>query len=116
MKLYLIRKRESWRIGILLLSILISPLCVFSQSISNIERDGMWYELFDENDKQYKIVCTSECGELKGYSDKLIVFQKYGFYYIYDSCMKRQGLLSVSTTGDIASVTGETITTRKDSW
>lgn len=85
-------------------------------SISNIERDGSWYKVYDENGKRYKTVSVSGYGELKGFSGSLAIFQRGSFYYIYNSDMKQIKSGSVSSYGDIISVSGDTFTTRRGNW
>lgn len=102
------------RLALILAIVMSVSSAVHGRSISNIESDGAWYHIYDADGKQYKLISLTEAGELKGYSDMLIIFQKGQFYLIYDSDMKRQGQVAVPASGVILNVSHDTFTTKKD--
>ncbi|MCM1070904.1 MAG: hypothetical protein NC391_04650 [Alistipes timonensis] len=85
-------------------------------SISNIEKDGVWYRLYDENGKQYKSVSSSVMGGLKGYSASLVIFQDGAFFHVYDCDLKKLKSCAISTYGEVLSVSGDTFTTKLGNW
>lgn len=88
----------------------------YGRTISNVERSGAWYYLYDENGKKYKTANVNVCGDLKGFSNKIIVMQRGSFIYVYDADLKRIYTGSASNCGEIISVADDTFTTRSGSW
>lgn len=102
------------KLSAFLLSIFVT-LPLFA-SISNIEKDEVWYRLYDENGKQYKSVSSSVIGELKGYSASLVIFQDGAFFHVYDCDLKKLKSCAISTYGEVLSVSGDTFTTKLGNW
>ncbi len=100
-------------------------LCIFmsiftfmsqAQSIGYIETTKSWYYVYDENGKRVHSFSTS-LGELQGYSSSFYILkQGSSFYVLYDANCHRITSLSVSAVGEILSVTGNTFTSRFNSW
>lgn len=92
-----------------------SLACV-AQSISDIQQDGAWYKLYDENGEIYKSVSTITYGDLQGLSSSIVVFKDGAFLYVYDSEMKKLYSGATSVYGEIVSVCGNTFTTKSGNW
>ncbi|MDE5870220.1 MAG: hypothetical protein K2H18_08295 [Muribaculaceae bacterium] len=87
-----------------------------ARSISDVQKDGTWYRIFDENGKLYKTVSEVTTGELKGFSSTIIIFQNGAFFYVYDTDFKKLFTGAVATCGEINSVAGNTFTTKYGNW
>ncbi|MDE7413044.1 MAG: hypothetical protein K2N05_04530 [Muribaculaceae bacterium] len=87
-----------------------------ARSISNVQKDGGWYRMYDENGKQYKSVSEGSYGELKGFSSSIVIFQYGDFLYVYDAELKKIFSGSVGIYGDVISVAGNTFTTKYGNW
>lgn len=102
--------------------ILTSILALFTlitleaRSISDVQKDGAWYKLYDESGKQYKSVSVATYGELKGFSASLVVFENGAFIYVYDTDLKKILSGSTATYGEVISVSGNTFTTKSGNW
>ena len=101
---------------ILLLLAIITPLLVFGRSISNIERNGSWYYLYDENGSKYKSISASSLGDVKGWCGDFFVVQTDSWTYTYDTEGKRINSTATHAVGEIISVSGGAITTKRGSW
>ena len=89
---------------------------VNAQSISHIETTKSWYNIYDKGGRMIKTLSTG-LGELVGYSSSFyIIKQKTGFFITYDVNGKLLHTFSAGVVGDILSVSGDTFTSRKDSW
>ena len=89
---------------------------VNAQSISHIETTKSWYHIYDKGGRMIKTLSTG-LGELVGYSSSFyIIKKKTGFYITYDVNGKQLHTFSTGVVGDILSVSGDTFTSRKDSW
>lgn len=88
----------------------------FARSISDVQQDGAWYRIYDENGKQIHSVSAATYGELKGFSSTIIVFQDGGFFYVYDVNLKKQFSGAVATYGEVKSVAGNNFTTHYGNW
>ena len=87
-----------------------------AQSISCIETTKGWYNIYDQDGKMIKSLSTG-LGKLVGYSSSFyIIKQKTGFYITYDVCGKKLHTFSTGVVGEILTVSGDTFTSRKDSW
>ena len=86
-----------------------------AQKSSYIETTKSWYYIYDDSGKKIKTVSTT-AGELKGYSANFYVIQQGSWIYSYDPTGKKLHTFSVSSVGDVLSVTDETFTTKKGSW
>ena len=86
------------------------------RSISNVEKDGVWYRFYDETGKKYNSQSSAVLGELKGWSANLVIFQTGAFFYVYDPDMKKLLTCAVATYGDVIAVSGDTFTTQRDNW
>ena len=97
------------------LLIILGSLGAQAQKISYIETTKSWYYIYDDSGKMIKTVSTT-AGELKGYSANFYVIQQGSWIYSYDPTGKKLHTFSVSSVGDVLSVTDETFTTKKGSW
>ena len=103
----------------LIISLLIAGIAyipAMSRSISNVEKDGVWYRFYDETGKKYKSQSSAVLGELKGWSANLVIFQNGAFFYVYDPDLKKLLTCAVATYGDVIAVSGDTFTTQRDNW
>lgn len=91
----------------------IPPMC---RSISNVEKDGVWYRFYDETGKKYNSQSSSVLGELKGWNENLDIFQNGAFFYVYDPDLKKLLTCAVATYGDVIAASGDTFTTQRDNW
>jgi hypothetical protein len=82
--------------------------------ISNIEKKGSWYHIYNEKGQKIKTLSES-IGKLEGFSSIFFIVSKGSWYYLYDENGKRYRTLS-SSTGKIISVSGDTFVVRKNSW
>ena len=101
---------------ILLLLAIIAPMLVFGRSISNIDRDGSWYHVYDETGKKYKTFNQNTVGELKGWCGDFFVTQYGSWIYTYDIEGKKIKGTTTDAIGEVISVSGGTITTKSGSW
>ena len=85
-----------------------------NMAISNIERNGSWYDIYDQRGKRAKSLSTS-IGNLEGFSSDFLIVSKMSWYDIYDEYGKRIKSLS-NSIGNIVSVSGNTFVVRKSSW
>jgi hypothetical protein len=83
-------------------------------AISNIEKKGAWYHIYNEKGKKIKSL-SGAIGKLEGFSSTFFIISKGAWYYLYDENGKRYKTLS-SSTGEIISVSGDTFVVRKGSW
>lgn len=84
-------------------------------AISSIERQGAWYEIFDERGKRAKSISYNQVGELMGWNDSFFIALKDHWYDIYDDQGKR--IKSVSANiGDFVSICAGLFIVRKGSW
>ena len=91
-------------------------LDAYARGLSDVDRDGSWYKLYDENGKLYKTISASSVGDVKGWSDSMIVSQHGSWVYIFDTNMKKLKTMSASSTGEVISVSGDRFTTRHGNW
>lgn len=101
-------------LALLLLSIL--SLTAMARSISNVERNGSWYYIYDEAGKKVKTMSASTVGEVKGWCSTFIVSQNGSWIYLFDINGRKLKTLSVSTVGEVIAVSGNTFTSRKGNW
>lgn len=98
------------------ISLFSAVVTVKAQCISYIETTKGWYNIYDQGGKMIKSLSTG-LGELVGYSSSFyIIKQKTGFYITYDVSGKQLHTFSIGIVGDILTVSGDTFTSRKDSW
>jgi hypothetical protein len=83
-------------------------------AISNIEKKGAWYHIYNEKGKKIKSL-SNAIGKLEGFSSTFFIISKGAWYYLYNENGKRYKTLS-SSTGEIISVSGDTFVVRKGSW
>ena len=101
---------------LIIISFFSAVVAVKAQSISYIETTKGWYNIYDQDGKMIKSL-SSGLGQLVGYSSTFyIIKQKTGFYITYDVCGKQLHTFSIGIVGDILTVSGDTFTSRKDSW
>ncbi len=98
---------------IFLMTFLAPKLCA---EISDIQRSGSWYYLYDEKGHRYKTISVSAVGDLVGWSSTFFVARNGSWYNLYDTEGKRYKTMSVSAVGDIISVAGNCFTARSGSW
>jgi hypothetical protein len=91
-----------------------AELNVCFMAISNIEKKGSWYHIYNEKGKKFKTL-SENIGKLEGFSSSFFIVSKGSWYYLYDETGKRYKTLS-SSTGEIISVSGDTFVVRKGSW
>ena len=84
--------------------------------ISNVETNGSWVYMYNQNGKRYKTMSSSSVGEVKGFSATFFVSQNGSWIYLWDSEGKRYKTMSYSSVGDVVGVSGETFTSRSGSW
>ena len=98
------------------LTLLCSIVGLKAQSISHIETTKNWYYIYDQNGKKIKTLSTGQ-GELKGYSSTFyIIKQGSAFYITYDVNGKRLHTFGAASVGEILAVSGDTFTSRQDTW
>ena len=85
-------------------------------SISNIERSGNWYYIYDELAKKVKTLRASSVGDVKGWCSDFFVAQNGSWIYLFDINGKKLKPLSSSTTGEVIAVSGKTFTTKSGNW
>lgn len=88
----------------------------FARTLSDIERAGSWYYLYDENGRKFRSINVSSAGELVGFSSQIFITRSGSWYRIYDADAKLIRSLPQSSVGDITAVTGDTFTSKKGSW
>ena len=102
--------------ALFIIGFLSAVAAVNAQSISHIETTKSWYHIYDKGGRMIKTLSTG-LGELVGYSSSFyIIKKKTGFYITYDVNGKQLHTFSTGVVGDILSVSGDTFTSRKDSW
>ena len=87
-----------------------------SQQISYIEETRNWYYVYGETGKRLGGLSRNTIGDLKGWGNDFLVAKYYSFYRIYDAKGKVLKAMNVSDMGEIVSVSGGTITSRKGNW
>lgn len=96
--------------------LLCATLATRAQTISHIETTRSWYYVYDEKGKKIKTLSTSS-GKLKGYSSSFYVIQQSSYFFAtYTPTGKKLHTFSLSTTGEIIAVAGDTFTTQKGTW
>lgn len=95
---------------------LFTSITLEAKSISDIQKDGAWYKLYDASGNQYKSVSAAVYGELKGFSSSLVVFENGAFIYVYDADLKKTLSGATVTYGEVVSVSGDTFTTKSGNW
>jgi glucan-binding YG repeat protein len=85
-------------------------------AISNIEKNGSWYYIYDEKGKKAKTLSVSAIGDIVDFSADFFVTKSGSWYYTYDENGKKIKTLSVSAIGEIISVTGNTFIAKSGSW
>lgn len=101
---------------IFLICLAVFQFLASSGAISDIERAGNWYYLYNEKGRRYKTLGASGIGEIKGWSSSFFVSQKDNWIYLYDENGKRYKTLGKGNVGEIISVSGNTFTSRKGNW
>lgn len=89
---------------------------VFSETLSNVETNGSWIYLYNENGKRFKTLSTSTVGTVLGFSSQFFVSRNGSWIYLWDADGRRYKTMSVSTVGDVIGVAGNTFTSRNGSW
>ena len=103
----------------LLVATLLCSANLFAQTnknISNIEKRGSWYDLYDNSGNRIKTMSVSSIGEIIGFSAQFFISRHGTWYDLYDASGKRYKTLSVNTVGEIVSVSGNTFTSRRNNW
>jgi hypothetical protein len=83
-------------------------------AISNIEKKGAWYCIYNEHGKKIKTLSVN-IGKIEGFSARFFIVSRGAWYYLYDEQGKRYKTLSAST-GKIVSVSGDTFVVKKGAW
>ena len=91
-------------------------LIAFARSISNIERSGSWYYIYDEQGKKVRTLSASSIGEVKGWSSDFFVTENGSWIYIYNIAGQRIKTLSKSSVGEVIAISGNTFTSRNGNW
>lgn len=84
------------------------------RAISNIEKKGTWYYIYNEKGKKYKTL-SANIGDVKGFSSNFFIVSKGSWYYLYDENGKHYKTMS-NSIGEIISVSGDTFVVQKASW
>jgi hypothetical protein len=105
-------RRFVFTLLIMIISVFRGNIC-FS-AISNIEKKGSWYYIYNEKGKKIKTMSGS-IGEIEGFSSTFFIVSKGSWYYFYDENGKHYKTLS-NSTGKILSVSGDTFVVQKGSW
>lgn len=100
---------------ILLASISLS-VSAFAQSISNVEKQGNWYNVYNEQGKKVKSMSAGIIGEVKGWCSTFFVAQQGSWISIYNIDGKKLKTLNSNTVGEVISVSANTITTKMGNW
>jgi hypothetical protein len=100
-------------------TLLVATISIFQvnvcySAISNIEKKGSWYHIYNEKGKKIKTL-SDNIGKIEGFGSTFFVVSKGSWYYLYDENGKRYQTLSDST-GKIISVSGDTFVVQKGSW
>ena len=94
---------------------IVLALCAGSFArISDIEKNGSWYYLYDEKGKRYKTMSVASVGELKGHSGTFFIGMNGEWYYFFDEKGNRFMTKSVKEIGTIKSVTNSGFTSRNN--
>ena len=84
--------------------------------ISNVETNGSWVYLYDEQGHRYKTLSASNVGEVKGFSSTFFVSEHGSWVYLWNSKGDRYKFLPKSNVGDVIGVAGNTFTSRNGHW
>lgn len=103
------------KLTILFISILLSA-SAFAQSISNIERQGSWYYVYNEQGKKVKTLSASSIGEVKGWCSDFFVAQSGSWISLYNADGKKLKTFNTNTIGEVISVSANTFTTKMGNW
>lgn len=96
--------------------LLLLPALAFGETISNIERDGSWYYIYNSAGKKTKTLSASTIGEVKGWCGSFFVAESGSWIKTYDADGRHIKTVSKSIVGDIIAVSGDTFTSRKNGW
>lgn len=101
------------RLSTLIMFVLIA-LAILAQKkqISNIEKSGQCYYVYDEKGTKLTTLFKSSIGEIKGWGNDFFIAQRGGSYVICDAKGKTQKSLSVQMVGEIIAVSGDTFTSK----
>lgn len=97
------------------LFLLLGFIAMGAQNIGHIERQGSWYNIYDQSGKKVGTFSASQ-GELAGYSSQIYILKSGSWYNIYGADRRKEKTMSVSSVGDIINVAGDTFTSRQGSW
>ena len=86
----------------------------FASSIEYIDVKDGFYRIYVDGRQTKMISCTR--GELIGYSDKLFVLLKDGYYNIYGIEGNLAGYISCGRGGEFVRVLGDKVFTKKDGY
>jgi len=85
-----------------------------AQTIGNIEKRDVWYNIYNEQGKKIKTV-QSNIGELVGFGAQFFIVKHDVWYYLYDQNAKKHKTLQANI-GEIVSVESNSFVVKKDVW
>jgi len=83
-------------------------------AISNIEKHGSWYEIYDEKGKKTKTL-SATIGEVEGFGRDFFVVSRSAWIELYDEGGRKYKTLPASI-GNIVSVSSNGFVVRNGSW
>lgn len=101
---------------IFLIMLSLSALTAGARCLSDVQRSGSWYYLYDCDGKKFKTMAVSSVGNVVGWSSTFFVSRSGSWYYLFDADGKRYKTIAASTIGDVIAVAGDTFTSRKGPW
>ncbi|MDE7411296.1 MAG: hypothetical protein K2M94_04575 [Paramuribaculum sp.] len=100
---------------ILFISLLISG-SAFAQSISNVEQQGNWYNIYNHQGKKVKTLSAATIGEVKGWCSEFLIAQDGSWFSLYNADGKKLKTFNTNTVGEVISVSANTFTTKMGNW
>ena len=101
---------------ILIAILLTGALAGWGKTISNIDRNGAWYYIYDEKGKKSKAISANSIGVIKGWCGEFFIAQNGSWIGIYNPEGRKLKTMSKSSIGEVISVSGNTFTTRNGNW
>ena len=101
--------KTTYRLKIALLLFAFAAPCL--AAISTIEKNGAYYNIFDENGKKTATIST-QIGTLLGWGSDYFIVQNGAFYNLHDESGKKYKTLSTNI-GEIATVSSTTFIVRR---
>lgn|SRR5574344_488152 len=86
------------------------------KSISNIERHGEWYRIYDDKGKEVKDLYVSSVGELIGVSSNHFIMKRGVWIDLYNAYCKKYKSLYAPSIGTIISVNDNAFVARRSCW